>query len=193
MRRWETRHKVGPCRVLASVPVGGSVRDGATGSGTQRDAEREVPLAGTGLWGVKLPGRFPFCSCTERGISACLRRCCSGSDTCERVLHVCACGHACASRPPRGLAHPSVGACFSELSEQTRWAAPAYLFLLLCLPFFGFDSFRCPGGALACCWLLGGGVAATALLLCEGREGRGLECWLLCSAGVGGRRGGGGR
>lgn len=121
-----------------------------------------------------------------------LHPCCSGSAPCERVARPRVCAPA-ECRPPRGLARPSVGACRSALSEQTRWAVLAYLFLLLCLPFFGFGSFRCPGGALACCRLLGGGVAATALLLCEGREGRGLEYWLLCSAGMGGRREGGGR
>lgn len=152
-RSGQTRGRVagpkdGSWRVPGSVPLGGSVRD--VGS-AQRSPGRQVPHAGKALRGGEGPGRFPLLlHDRKRGVTECLLPCCSGSDPCERVMRPRVCVPA-ACRPPRGLARPSVGACRSALSEQTRWAVPAYPFLPLCLPFFGFDSFRCPGGALACC------------------------------------------
>lgn len=168
-------------RLPAWAPAGGGVRGGATGVGhTGKHKPR-----GDGAVGRKgAAGALPSAPARSEGSL----RVPKGAAAARTPASECTCVRAAT----RGLAHPSAGARLSPLSEQTRRAVPADLFLLLCLPFFGFDSFRCPGGALACCRLLGGGAAATALLLREGREGRGLECWLLCSAGAGGRRGGGG-
>lgn len=60
MRRRVTRHKVGSCRVPASVPVGGSARRGATGVGhTEKHNPGALSPRGDGAVGRKAAGALP--------------------------------------------------------------------------------------------------------------------------------------